>query len=106
MGSGMRVPRPARESKSPFQGFTTAARGIGNNMATRRFGMNLGDTVEQVQDVVGAATVARNIEITIDQAALITDGTAAVSPRAIKRGEVMVAMRVLEQAILKTLNLN
>ena len=72
-------------------------------MATRRFGMNLGDTVELVQDVVGAATVARNIELTVDQAALISDGGAT---RAIKRGEVLVAIKVLEQAVLKTLNLN
>ena len=72
-------------------------------MATRRFGMNFGDNLEAVQDVVGAATVAKNIEITIDQANLITDKG---STRAIKRGEVLVAMEILEQAILRTLNLN
>lgn len=75
-------------------------------MATRRFGMNLGDTVELVQDVAGAATVARNIEITVDQGALITDKASAVSPRAIKRGELLVALEVLKQAILRTTTLN
>lgn len=72
-------------------------------MATRRFSINVGDPLESVVDAAGAATVTKSIELTIDQATLINDKGAT---RAIKRGEVQTAMRVLEQAILKSLNLS
>lgn len=72
-------------------------------MATRRFSINVGDSLESVVDAVGAATVTKSIELTIDQANLINDKGAT---RAIKRGEVQTAIRVLEQAILKSLNLS
>lgn len=72
-------------------------------MATRRFSINVGDSLEAVVDAAGAATVTKSIELTIDQAALINDKGVT---RAIKRGEVQTALRVLEQSILKSLNLS
>lgn len=73
-------------------------------MATRRFSINVGDSLESVVDAVGAATVTKSIELTIDQATTVMkDGG---STRAIKRGEIQTAIRILEQAILKSLNLS
>jgi hypothetical protein len=57
---------------------------------------------------VGAATVTKSIELTIDQAALITDSSSPTNPRAIKRGEVVIALEMLIAALQRdntTLNI-
>lgn len=73
-------------------------------MATRRFSINPGDTQEQIVDAVGAATVTKSIELTIDQATTIV--TDKGSTRAIKKGEVDTALILLREYIYKSLNLS
>jgi len=69
-------------------------------MATWRMSINPGDTLEQVTAATGAATVTKFIELTVDLANNITDGN-AVSPRAIKRGEIVEALIKLIQWVEK-----
>lgn len=64
-------------------------------MATVRFSINPQDPIESVVIAVGAATVTKSIELTVDQAALVTDASSTTNPRAIKRGEVVVALQNL-----------
>lgn len=73
-------------------------------MATRRFSINPGDSLEAVVEAAGAATATKSIELTIDQATTIV--TDQGTTRAVKRGEIQSALVILEQAILKSLNLN
>lgn len=64
-------------------------------MATVRFSINPQDPIEAVVIAVGAATVTKSIEVTVDQAALVTDASSVPNPRAIKRGEVVIALQNL-----------
>lgn len=65
-------------------------------MATVRFSLNPQDSIEQVVIAVGAATVTKSIELTVDQSAtLVTDATSVTGTRAIKRGEVLIALQTL-----------
>lgn len=64
-------------------------------MATVRFSINPQDPIESVVIAAGAATVTKSIELTVDQAALVTDSTVTSGTRAIKRGEVVVALQNL-----------
>lgn len=68
-------------------------------MATVRFSINPQDPIESVVIAVGAATVTKSIELTVDQAALVTDATVTSGTRAIKRGEVVVALQNLIAAL-------
>jgi hypothetical protein len=70
-------------------------------MATFRYSINPEDPVESIVGAVGAATVTKNIELTINQAALITDGSSPTNPRAIKKSEILQALGRLQQYILK-----
>lgn len=62
--------------------------------------INPGDTLENVTAATGAATVTKFIELTVDLANDVTDGN-AVSPRAIKRGEIVEALIKLIQWVEK-----
>lgn len=62
-------------------------------MATVRFSINPQDPIEAVVIAVGAATVTKSIEVTVDQAALVTDASRTPNPRAIIRKEVIVALQ-------------
>jgi hypothetical protein len=64
-------------------------------MATVRFSINPQDPIEAVVIAVGAATVTKSIELTVDQAALVTDASSTTNPRAIKRSEVIIALQTL-----------
>lgn len=68
-------------------------------MATVRFSINPQDPIELVVIAAGAATVTKSIELTVDQAALVTDSSNPTTPRAIKRGEVIVALQNLIAAL-------
>jgi len=74
-------------------------------VATVRYSINVGDTVESITVAAGAATVSKFIELTIDTATTrITDKG---STRAIKKGEVLIALDNLKQKILAdSANLN
>ena len=58
-------------------------------MATRRYGISVGESFSNVTEAAGAATAADHIEITIDNA-ITTVGKA----------EIVRLMRVLEAAIV------
>ena len=68
-------------------------------MATVRFSINPEDPIESVVIAAGAAVVTKKIELTVEQAAVITDANGTVNPRAIKRGEVIVALENLIAAL-------
>lgn len=70
-------------------------------MATVRFSINPQDPIESVVIAVGAATVTKSIELTIDQAALVTDSLNPTTPRAIKRSELIIALDNLRAAIMR-----
>lgn len=64
-------------------------------MATVRFSINPEDPIEAVVIAAGAAVVTKKIELTVEQAAVVTDANSTTNPRAIKRGEVIVALQNL-----------
>lgn len=68
-------------------------------MATVRFSINPQDPIESVVIAAGAATVTKSIEVTIDQAALVTDSSNPTTPRAIKRYEVILALQNIIAAL-------
>jgi hypothetical protein len=71
-------------------------------MATRRYSIGPQGNLESVVIAAGAATVTAAIEITIDQAAtLVTDGNSPTGTRPVKVHDILVAMEILEQAILR-----
>ncbi len=68
-------------------------------MATRRFEVNPGETLTQVTESVGAATVNKAVELTVDLAALVPDGNAPGGVRPITRNEVLLAIEYFENYI-------
>jgi hypothetical protein len=68
-------------------------------MATVRFSINPQDPIESIVIAVGAATVTKSIELTVDQAALVTDSSNPTNPRAIKRVEVVIALQNIIAAL-------
>lgn len=68
-------------------------------MATVRFSINPQDPIESIVIAVGAATVTKSIELTVDQAALVTDASSTANPRAIKRVEVIIALQNIIAAL-------
>lgn len=68
-------------------------------MATVRFSINPEDPIESVVIAVGAATVTKKIELTVDQAAFVTDASRLPNPRAIIRKEVITALLTLLAAL-------
>lgn len=70
-------------------------------MATVRFSINPEDPIELVVIAAGAAVVTKKIELTIEQAAVITDSSNPTTPRAIKRSEVIIALDNLRAAIMR-----
>lgn len=70
-------------------------------MATIRLSINPEDPIESVVSAVGAATVTKNIELTVNQAAVVTDASSTVSPRPISRKEVLVALDNLRAYLMR-----
>lgn len=64
-------------------------------MATVRFSINPEDPIESVVVAAGAAVVTKKIELTVEQAAVVTDAAGVTNPRAIKREEVIMALENL-----------
>lgn len=67
-------------------------------MATVRFSVGPGKSLEDVTEAVGAATVSNAIEITIDQAAVVNDGG---TTRSLTKAEVLLAIELLEDYIVR-----
>lgn len=61
-------------------------------MATIRISINPEDPIESIVYAVGAANVTKNIEVTVNQAAIITDASSTANPRPISRKEVILAL--------------
>lgn len=61
-------------------------------MATIRISINPEDPIESIVYAVGAAIVTKKIEVTVEQAAVVTDASSTTNPRAISRKEVIMAL--------------
>lgn len=70
-------------------------------MATVLFSINPGDALESITIASGPAITTKNIELNVDLGNDVTDGSAAVSPRPIKKSEVIEALNKLQQAVLR-----
>lgn len=70
-------------------------------MATLLFSINPEDPLESVTIATGPAITTKNIELNVDLGADVADANAAVTPRAIKKGEVLKALLILQQAVLR-----
>lgn len=68
-------------------------------MATRRYKVSPGETIEQVISEVGAAVNSDPIELTVDLAA--TAVTTSSGTRAVTKAEVMEAIDKIKAAIFK-----
>jgi hypothetical protein len=65
-------------------------------MATRLYGISVGQTEFQVTEAVGSATVSNNIELTVDLGtAIVTDSNAPGGIRAVKKEEVVQALEMI-----------
>lgn len=68
-------------------------------MSTQRIGANPGYNLEQITNVVGAATVTNNVELTIDMATTIVNDNGTT--RQISRNEVLLILEMMEQYITR-----
>jgi hypothetical protein len=68
-------------------------------MATRRYSIQPGDDEFAVTEAVGAATVTKCIELTVDLATSTVNG--ASGTRAVTKEEVLLALEKLENYITK-----
>lgn len=67
-------------------------------MATRRFSINPENSEFQVTEAAGIAVVTKNIELTVNLAAVLGEGSGT---RAINRGEVLLALEKLYNYVEK-----
>jgi len=68
-------------------------------MATRLFGMNIGQSLENVTEAIGPATTTNNIEINVDLSAVIVTDPVAGTTRTVSRTEVLLVLNILTQYI-------
>lgn len=69
-------------------------------MATRLYGVNPGQHLEDVAEGVGSATSANNVELTVDLATTIVTDNGAT--RTISKNEVLIALDLFEQYIIRS----
>jgi len=68
-------------------------------MATRRYGLKVGESLEQVTEGVGAATSSDNVELTVDLAtSIVTDGG---TTRGILKSEVLIILEIFKEYIFQ-----
>ncbi len=68
-------------------------------MATRLYGVNVGDTLENVDEEVGSAVEDQNIELTVDlSTSAVTEGA---STRGVLKEEVLIALNLFAQYITR-----
>lgn len=70
-------------------------------MATRRYGADVDATLEQVTEAVGAATAAKNVELTVDLSSAIVNDNGAT--RTISKNEVLLILEQFEQYITRSI---
>lgn len=69
-------------------------------MATRLYSIPVGGRVEDVVEAAGSAVVTDPIELTVDLAtSVVTEGA---STRSVKKSEVLIALEVLAQYIVRS----
>jgi len=68
-------------------------------MATRRFGISVGEGEFAVTEAVGAAVSSDTVEVTVDLAT--TTVNEGASTRAIKKQEVLIALEKIKNHVLK-----
>lgn len=68
-------------------------------MATRRYSVAPGASLETVVDAAGAATVTQAIELTVDCAATVVNDSGTT--RKITKEEVLIALEELTQYIVR-----
>jgi hypothetical protein len=68
-------------------------------VATVRFGLSVGQSLEQVADGAGSATAANNVELTIDQASTIVTDSGAT--RIISKNEVLLILEIFQQYLIR-----
>jgi hypothetical protein len=68
-------------------------------MATRRYSLDPGANLESLTEAAGAATVTAGIELTVDLATSIVND--AGSTRTISKNEVLLALEIFEQYIVR-----
>lgn len=69
-------------------------------MATRRYSVAPGASLETVVEAVGAATVTAAVELTVDLAnTVVTDGS---STRTISKNEVLIVLDILCQYLTRS----
>lgn len=69
-------------------------------MATRRYGADVGDNLEQVFEDAGAAVNAHNVELTVDLATSVVGDSGTT--RAIQKEEVLIILDLFEQYITRS----
>ena len=68
-------------------------------MATRLYGLNVGQHLEDVDEEVGIATEDNNVELTVDLAStIVTDGA---TTRTISKQEVLIILDIFAQYITR-----
>lgn len=68
-------------------------------MATRRYGISIGEGEFQITEGVGAAVASDNIELTVDIATTVVNSNG--STRVVSRQEVLDALEKFENHIIK-----
>lgn len=70
-------------------------------MATRRYGLSVGEVLENVTEAAGAAVASDNVELTVDLAnTIVTDNG---STRTISKNEVLLILEMFEQYITRSI---
>jgi len=69
-------------------------------MATRRYGANAGANLEGVTEAVGAAVVAKNVELTVDLANTVVNDSGTT--RTISKNEVLIILELFEEYIVRS----
>ena len=68
-------------------------------MATRRYSINPGDSVDTITIATGSAVATKTIELTVELATTAVND--AGSTRALKKGEIYEALEKLQEAIIR-----
>lgn len=68
-------------------------------MATRLYGLNPSQSLENVNESVGSATTARNVELTVDLANTIVSDSGTT--RTISKNEVLLILEMFMQYIVR-----
>lgn len=69
-------------------------------MATRRYGLSVGEVLENVLEAVGSATAADTVELTVDLSSTIVSDSGTT--RSITKNEVLLVLDMFAQYITRS----